>query len=73
MTVNYQADEQGYQETRDRKEGAVTIRAQPAGAVPAAPAGPAAGAGLDVDDLIQRVLASLQPAIQQAVASVTRF
>ena len=71
MTVNYQADEQGYQETRDRKEGAVTIRAQPA--VPAAPAGPAAGAGLDVDDLIQRVLASLQPAIQQAVASVTRF
>ena len=68
MTVNYQADEQGYQETRDRKEGAVTIRAQPA-----VPAGPVAGAGLDVDDLIQRVLASLQPAIQQAVASVTRF
>ena len=70
MTVNYQADEQGYQETRDRQEGAVTIRAQPAGAQPSPLAG--TGAGLDVDGLIRRVMASLQPAIQRAVASVSR-
>ena len=72
MTVNYQADEQGYQETRDRQEGAVTIRAQPAGAQPSPLAGAGAGAGLDVEGLIRRVMASLQPAIQRAVASVSR-
>merc|ERR1711936_653810 len=69
VTVNYQADEQGYQETRDRQEGAVTIRAQPAGAQPSPLAG--TGAGLDVEGLIRRVMASLQPAIQRAVASVS--
>merc|ERR1712066_250878 len=44
VTVNYQADEQGYQETRERQEGAVTIRQQPAGA--GAGAGAGTGAGL---------------------------
>merc|ERR1712241_710163 len=67
VTVYYEAGEGGYQETRERQEGAVQIRAQPAGAAPTPGAG--AGAGVDVDSLIARVLAALQPAIEQTVAS----
>merc|ERR1712241_1477736 len=63
VTVYYEAGEGGYQETRERQEGAVQIRAQPAGAAPT----PGAG-GVDVESLIARVLAALQPAIEQTVA-----
>merc|ERR1712241_1414170 len=70
VTVYYEAGEGGYQETRERQEGAVQIRAQPAGAAPAPGAGAGAGAGgVDVESLIARVLAALQPAIEQTVAS----
>ena len=65
VTVNYEAGQEGYQETRQRQEGAVQIRAQPAGAG----AGAGAGGDVDVSGLIARVMAALQPAIQQAVAS----
>ena len=61
VTVNYEAGEEGYQETRERQEGAVQIRAQPAAA--------GAGAGVDVSGLIARVMAALQPAIEQSVAN----
>ena len=63
VTVNYEAGEDGYQETRDRQEGAVQIRAQPTGA------GAGAGADVDVSALIARVMAALQPAIEQTVAN----
>merc|ERR1712241_635555 len=72
VTVYYEAGEGGYQETRERQEGAVQIRAQPAGAAPTSGAGAGAGAGaggVDVESLIARVLAALQPAIEQTVAS----
>merc|ERR1712241_1069537 len=70
VTVYYEAGEGGYQETRERQEGAVQIRAQPAGAAPTPGAGAGAGAGgVDVESLIARVLAALQPAIEQTVAS----
>merc|ERR1712062_436730 len=66
VTVYYEAGEDGYQETRERQEGAVQIRAQPAGAAPTPAAGAGAGAGrVDVESLIARVLAALQPAIEQ--------
>merc|ERR1712241_544926 len=68
VTVYYEAGEGGYQETRERQEGAVQIRAQPAGAAPTPGAGAGAG-GVDVESLIARVLAALQPAIEQTVAS----
>ena len=63
VTVNYEAGQEGYQETRQRQEGAVQIRAKPAGA------GAGAGGDVDVSGLIARVMAALQPAIRQAVAS----
>eukprot|EP00091_Calanus_sinicus_P002523 TRINITY_DN1257_c0_g1_i2.p1 TRINITY_DN1257_c0_g1~~TRINITY_DN1257_c0_g1_i2.p1 ORF type:complete len:118 (-),score=36.47 TRINITY_DN1257_c0_g1_i2:114-467(-) len=66
VTVNYTAGELGYQESRERQEGALTIRPQPASATGAA----GAGAGLDVDRLIAQVIAALEPAIQQSVSNV---
>merc|ERR1711936_530111 len=68
VTVNYQAGEAGYQETRDRQEGAVTIKPQPASA-----ANTGAGSSLDVDQLIAQVMAALQPSIQQAVGNNLRI
>merc|ERR1711915_143978 len=63
VTVNYSAGEQGYQESRERNEGAVSIRQKPATA-----GGLTGGAsGFDVDRLIAQVIASLEPAIQQSV------
>ena len=68
VTVNYTAGELGYQESRERQDGAVAIRPQPASATGPAVAG--AGAGLDVDRLIAQVIAALEPAIQQSVGNV---
>eukprot|EP00091_Calanus_sinicus_P002526 TRINITY_DN1257_c0_g1_i9.p1 TRINITY_DN1257_c0_g1~~TRINITY_DN1257_c0_g1_i9.p1 ORF type:complete len:207 (-),score=74.16 TRINITY_DN1257_c0_g1_i9:4-624(-) len=67
VTVNYTAGELGYQESRERQEGALTIRPQPVSAT--GPVG-GAGAGLDVDRLIAQVIAALEPAIQQSVSNV---
>merc|ERR1711970_915219 len=67
VTVNYKAGEAGYQETRDRQEGAVTIRPQPASSASAG-----SGSSLDVDRLIAQVMAALQPSIQQAVSNILR-
>ena len=67
VTVNYEAGKEGYQETRQRQEGAVQIRAQPAAAVAGA------GAGVDVSGLIARVMAALQPAIEQSLASYLQY
>merc|ERR1711931_355128 len=66
ITVNYTAGELGYQETRERQEGAVTIKPQPA----PAPGSGSAGSGLDIDSLIAQVIASLEPAIQSSVSNV---
>merc|ERR1712168_1789308 len=66
ITVNYTAGELGYQETRERQEGAVTIKPQPA----AAPGSGSGGSGLDVDALIAQVIAALEPAIQNSVSNV---
>merc|ERR1712121_90983 len=66
VTVNYTAGELGYQETRERQEGAVTIKPQPA----AAPGSGSGGSGLDVDALIAQVIAALEPAIQNSVSNV---
>merc|ERR1712168_1225327 len=66
ITVNYTAGELGYQETRERQEGAVTIKPQPA----PAPGSGSAGSGLDIDSLIAQVIASLEPAIQNSVSNV---
>merc|ERR1712083_1134388 len=66
ITVNYTAGELGYQETRERQEGAVTIKPQPA----PAPGSGGAGSGLDIDSLIAQVIASLEPAIQSSVSNV---
>merc|ERR1712183_210003 len=66
ITVNYTAGELGYQETRVRQEGAVTIKPQPA----PAPGSGSAGSGLDIDSLIAQVIASLEPAIQNSVSNV---
>ena len=60
VTVRYTAGEQGYSETRERKAGAVNVRARPAA--------PTAGPGLDTAAIIARVVAALQPAIQTAVS-----
>merc|ERR1711970_77434 len=67
VTVNYKAGEAGYQETRDRQEGAVNIRPQPASSASAG-----SGSSLDVDQLIAQVMAALQPSIQQAVSNILR-
>ena len=65
----YTAGVNGYQETRERQEGAVRI----------APAAPSQGTriatgsrnqGLNVDQIIQQVLSALQPAITQSVNNV---
>merc|ERR1739848_931034 len=66
ITVNYTAGELGYQETRERQEGAVTIKPQPA----PAPGSGSAGSGLDIDSLIAQVIASLEPAIQNSVSNL---
>merc|ERR1712029_1060626 len=66
ITVNYTAGELGYQETRERQEGAVTINPQPAGA----PGSVSGGRGLDVDALIAQVIGALEPAIQNSVSNV---
>merc|ERR1712168_1698280 len=66
ITVNYTAGELGYQETRERQEGAVTIKPQQA----AAPGSGSGGSGLDVDALIAQVIAALEPAIQNSVSNV---
>merc|ERR1711875_179228 len=66
VTVNYTAGELGYQETRERQEGAVTINPQPA----AAPESGSGGRGLDVDALIAQVIGALEPAIQNSVSNV---
>lgn len=60
VTVRYTAGEQGYSETRERKAGAVNVRARPAA--------PTSGPGLDTAAIIARVVAALQPAIQSAVS-----
>merc|ERR1711875_195545 len=66
VTVNYTAGELGYQETRERQEGAVTINPQPA----AGPGSGSGGRGLDVDALIAQVIGALEPAIQNSVSNV---
>merc|ERR1739848_299367 len=66
IAVNYTAGELGYQETRERQEGAVTIKPQPA----PAPGSGSAGSGLDIDSLIAQVIASLEPAIQNSVSNL---
>merc|ERR1712013_478108 len=66
VTVNYTAGELGYQETRERQEGAVTINPQPA----AATGSGSGGRGLDVDALIAQVIGALEPAIQNSVSNV---
>lgn len=62
VTVKYTAGVNGYQETRERQEGAVKI--SPA---PARPTGATAGVGLDTDAIIAQVLAALRPTIQSTV------
>ena len=61
----YTAGVDGYQETRERQEGAVQIA--PAPARDAAPQ-PSRG-GLDSAAIIRQVLAALQPAIRESVQS----
>merc|ERR1712123_66198 len=57
VTVKYTAGELGFQESRERQEGAVTIKAQPLSATGSA--GPSSTAGLDIDRLIAQVIAAL--------------
>jgi len=67
VTVNYNAGVNGYQETRERQEGAVRI-------TPYVPRNEVQGSSrpsnLDSDAIIQQVLSALQPVIQQSVSSV---
>merc|ERR1711862_931616 len=68
VTVTYTAGVDGYQETRERQEGAVRIAPAPSQGT-----GVAQGArnqGLNVDQIIQQVLRALQPAITQSVNNV---
>ena len=62
---SYTAGVNGYQETRDRQEGAVRIVDQPQ--QPQQPTSSAFQPGLNSEAIIQQVLAALQPAIQQSV------
>jgi len=68
ITVNYTAGELGYQETRERQDGAVDIRPKPVGATTVPVGG--SNNSLDIDRLIAQVMAALQPAIQQSVNNV---
>ena len=65
VTVKYTAGVDGYQETRERQEGAVKIN--PAPVAVAQPTGATAGAGLDTAAIIAQVLAALRPTIQSTV------
>ena len=66
---SYTAGVNGYQETRERQEGAVRITSpeiSPVNNIPA-PSYQPQQSGLNVEALIQQVLKALQPAIQQSV------
>ena len=65
ITVRYTAGVDGYQETRERQEGAVQIAPSP---VRDAAPQPARGS-LDSAAIIRQVLAALQPAIRESVQS----
>merc|ERR1712154_655072 len=56
----------GYQETRERQEGAVTIKPQPDSATRPGNA----AAGLDINALIAQVITALEPAIQNSVSNI---
>lgn len=62
---SYTAGVDGYQESRERKEGAVQIAPAPARDVAPQPA----RGSLDSDAIIRQVLAALQPAIRESVQS----
>merc|ERR1712029_318516 len=68
VTVTYTAGVDGYQETRERQEGAVRIA--PATSQGSEVAQGARNQGLNVDQIIQQVLRALQPAITQSVNNV---
>merc|ERR1711862_534787 len=68
VTVTYTAGVDGYQETRERQEGAVRIA--PATSQGTGVAQGARNQGLNVDQIIQQVLRALQPAITQSVNNV---
>merc|ERR1712029_1290715 len=68
VTVTYTAGVNGYQETRERQEGAVRIA--PATSQGTGVAQGARNQGLNVDQIIQQVLRALQPAITQSVNNV---
>merc|ERR1712106_880280 len=65
VTVNYTAGVNGYNETRERQEGAVDIR--PASVRPSVTSGPS---DVDIDQLVATILASIQPQIQNVVNDV---
>ena len=64
---SYTAGVDGYQESRERQEGAVQIAPAPARDAPLPTQ--AQGSGLDSAAIIRQVLAALQPAIRESVQS----
>ena len=62
---SYTAGVDGYQESRERQEGAVQIAPAPARDAPL----PSQASGLDSAAIIRQVLAALQPAIRESVQS----
>jgi len=66
ITVSYTAGVDGYQESRERQEGAVQIAPAPARD---APFPTQAQGSLDSAAIIRQVLAALQPAIRESVQS----